>query len=362
MRNTRHRNIFALLIVATIGIFWWNKIFAHDIVNFSNYKAEEKNIESVSRTKLLYAIKKGENMKCSYTMEKKDTYIIDPICLVQNDLPKIWFTEAIDYLWPYIQWFNSVYNDISTIFSYEGTSPIFKQDYEILPKNIQEKYILITIQEQGKKIRIHKSSLAYQTIKNANFFTVYKDTSLLKNCTSKNYNVALQRFNGILFWPGEIFNVNKMIMNLPGYCKWSWRTDLLFYGGVCGFATQLFRTSLLIPQIEVTKRYGHNEWIVPYYYDYIFWDDAALYEMSKQLEIKNNSEYNMYFKVLEVKKGNYFVIIIPEKNNQWVTIKKNQTQQLGAKLEREIYETSSDIVTKKENFISKYTKKTYNRR
>lgn len=345
-----------------IGFFYGNKIFAHNIVNFSTYKTQEKNTENISRTKILYKIQQWKNMKCSYEKETEDTYILSPICLIKNELPSIEFTEAIDYLWPYIQWFNNIYNDISTNFSYEWTSPIFTQNYEILPTNIQEKYTLITMQEQEKKLRIHKSSLAYQTIKKANFFTVYKDISLLKNCTKKNYNVALQRFNGLIFWPGEVFNVNKMIMNLPGYCKWSWRTDLLFYGGVCGFATQLFRTALLIPDIEITKRYGHNEWIVPYYYEYVFWDDAALYEMSKQLEIKNTSENNVYLKVLESKKGNYFVIITAEKNTQWVTIKKQQTNMLSAKVEREVYINSPDTVIKRDEFISNYTKKTYNRR
>jgi hypothetical protein len=55
---------------------------------------------------------------------------------------------------------------------------------------------------------------------------------------------------------------------------------------------------------------------VPYYSEYVFGDDAALYEMNKQLEIKNIGDTELYFKVLDKKNANYFVIITPEKNNK----------------------------------------------
>jgi vancomycin resistance protein YoaR len=71
-----------------------------------------------------------------------------------------------------------------------------------------------------------------------------------------------------------------------------------------------------VPTIEITKRYPHSEWLVPYYSDYVFGDDAALYQMSKQLEIKNIGSDEMYFKVLEKGNGNYFVIITPKKTNK----------------------------------------------
>jgi len=48
----------------------------------------------------------------------------------------------------------------------------------------------------------------------------------------------------------------------------------------------------------------------------VFGDDAALYQMSKQLEIKNIGSDEVYFKVMEKGNGNYFVIITPEKTNQ----------------------------------------------
>lgn len=338
--------------------------FAENIVNFSVYQKDVKTIstKNISKTKALQEITQAQNTPCEYVIEKKDMYVMSPSCLLKNELPVIEFKEAIDYLWPYIDSFNMVYNDASQTFSYQGTSPIFKKNYEILPKTLEEKLTLARLQNKWEKIRIHKSSLAYQTVKKANFFTVYKDTSILKRCTKQNYTIALNKINGTILWSGEILNLNQEIMKLKWYCKWAGAQDLLFYGWVCGFATQLFRTSLLVPTIEITKRYAHNERLVPYYSDYIFWDDAALYQMNKQLEIKNIWPNDLYLKVLKKENANYFVIITPEKTNQWVTIKKIQRDWLTAEVKREIYQGETDMIIQKNSFASTYIKKTYTTR
>lgn len=354
----------SMFLVVILLFLWLWESFAGGIINFSEYKKDIANIQAkdISKTKAIKQIIEAKGMTCDHIQEEKDLYIISPSCLLKNDLPIIEFKEAIDYLRPYIESFNMVYNDASQIFSYQWTTPIFTKDYEILPKTLEEKLTLIRLQNKWEKIRIHKSSLAYQTIKKANFYTVYKDTSILKRCTKQNYNVALQRINGKMIQVGETLNLNKEIMNLRWYCKWSGPQDLLFYGWVCGFATQLFRTSLLVPTIEITKRYGHNERLVPYYSDYVFGDDAALYQMSKQLEIKNIGDTELYFKALDKGNANYFVIITPEKNNQWVIIKKGEKSRLKSEVERSIYQGEQDMLIKKEAFTSTYIKKTYTTR
>jgi len=63
----------------------------------------------------------------------------------------------------------------------------------------------------------------------------------------------------------------------------------------------------MIPDIEIVKRYPHSIRLVPYYSDYVFGDDAAIYEMSKQFEIKNNSNHTTYFKVLKQDNASYLV-------------------------------------------------------
>lgn len=359
IRNTSKISIILGIITIT-GISIGNA-FAGNIMNFSDYQKEVKTIttEKISKTKALQEIIQAKNIPCEYTAEKEDMYIISPSCLLKDELPQIGFKDAIDYLWPYIDSFNMVYNDTSQTFSYQWTTPIFKKNYEILPRTLEEKLTLSRLQNKWEKLRIHKSSLAYQTIKKANFYTVYKDTSILKRCTKQNYTIALNKIDGTMLWVWETLNINKEIMKLKWYCKWSGPQNLLFYGWVCGFATQLFRASLLVPAIEITKRYAHNERLVPYYSDYVFWDDAALYQMNKQLEIKNIWKNEVYFKALDKGNANYFVIIIPEKDNKWVTIKKTQKKGLSSEVKREIYQGNVDMIIKKDSFISTYIKKTY---
>ena len=353
--------ISMILVITTIVLGCIGSTTADNIMNFSEYQKEVNGIQTknISKTQTLQQIMKAKNMPCEYTGETKDTYIVSPSCLLKNDLPQIAFKEAIDYLRPHIESFNTVYNDTEQTFSYQGTSPIFTMNYEILPKTVEEKLTLIYLQNIWKKLRIHKSSIAYQIIKRANFYTAYKNTSILKRCTKQNYTVALNQIDGKILWSGWILNLNKEIMNLNGYCKWWWPQDLLFYWWVCWFATQLFRTSLLVPTIKITKRYAHSERLVPYYSDYVFWDDAALYQMNKQLEIKNIGESELYFKVLDKWNGNYFVIITSEKNTQWVIISKKQTKKLAWEVQRTIYKGSSDIIIKKDSFTSTYVKKNY---
>lgn len=156
------------------------------------------------------------------------------------------------------------------------------------------------------------------------FFVVRKDMTPLKNCTKQNYTVALRHFDGFSWGPGRILNVNNEISYLGGYCKGSGPQNLKFFGGVCGFATQLFRLSLLIPKIDVLKRYNHSFWSVPYYSDYIYGDDAVLYQKSKQLELKNSLTNQIYLKVLEKDSYTYLVGILDRELDSYVQISKEQ--------------------------------------
>ncbi|MEI6117807.1 MAG: hypothetical protein WCP92_00685 [bacterium] len=118
------RNILKISI--TLGIVAATYIsigntFAENIINFSEYQKEVKTItiKNISKTKAFQEIMQAQNTPCEYIIEKKDMYIISPSCLLKNELPKIEFKEAIDYLWPYIDSFNMVYNDVSQTFSYQ---------------------------------------------------------------------------------------------------------------------------------------------------------------------------------------------------------------------------------------------------
>lgn len=356
--------ISTILGIISLIYYWQCSVHAEDIVNFDTFQKSiyTQEIKDIWKIQQLRYMKYINEQKCTYIKENEESYIITPSCLFKDKLPKLWFTEAIDYMRPYITTFNTIYNELATTFSYEWTSPIFEKNYDILPKTTTEKIQLAQAQIQGKKIRISKSNLAYQTIKNANFYVVYRNTSILKRCTKQNYLVAVNILNNSTIKPWEIINLNQKIANAKWYCKWSGPTNLMFYGGVCGLSTQLFRASLLAPQIEITKRYGHSRRLVPYYSEYIFGDDAAMYEMNKQFEIKNQSENDLYIKFLEKNSGIFLTIITPTKDNKWVTINKKQIQKLNAKVEKSIYEKKPERVIDTDAFASKYTKKIYETR
>ncbi len=344
-------------MITLLQYIHWH-VEARDIINFSTF---QKHIiqKETSKTLQLQSLHYLNKEPCIYTPESKDKYIVTPSCILKNKLPKLEFTEAVDHIRPYITSFNTVYNEYATTFTYEGTSPIFKKNYDITAKTTNEIVTLAYLQKAEKKLRIDKSALAYNTIKDANFYVVYRDISPLKRCTKQNYFVAANILNDTIIAPGEILNLNKKIANAPGYCKWVWPQNLMFYGWVCGLSTQLFRASLLAPEITITKRAWHSRRLVPYYSEYVYGDDAAMYEMYKQFEIQNTSEYPLYFKLLEKNNGVFLVIITPQKSNEWVTITKQQTNTLSANVDKIIYTQRPELVIGKEHFASRYTKKIY---
>lgn len=352
------KKISTILLVCVI-LWWYTQ--AVDIIDFSVFQkqATKQNLSDISRTQQLKYIKYIHQQPCKYTKENINTYIVTPACIFNNSGPNIEFKEAIEIIRPYIETFNTVYNESAQTFIYEGTKPIISKLWEAQPQSYKEKIALAKAQVQWQKIRINTYTLALQTIQNANFYVVYRDTSLLKKCTKQNYLVAMNILNNYIINPWETLNLNKQIANAKGYCKWTGRKDLMLYGWVCGASTQLFRAALLSPQITITKRYGHSERLVPYYSDYIFGDDAAMYEMSKQFEIKNQSSEKIYIKYLAKDEGMFLVMMTPKKDTQWVIINKTQTQWLSASVEKIIYTKQPKYVIGKETFLSTYTKKEY---
>lgn len=361
MNIKKTHKIATILTIISLIVWWVWATKAEDIIDFDVFQQQTKqeDLSTISKIQQLKYMRYISQQECFYTKENTNTYIITPSCLFGNKLPQLPLGQALEILWPHIETFNTVYNEYAQSFMYEWTSPILTKTYDIFPKTTAEKIALAKAELQHKKLKINIYALAVQSIKQANFYVVYRDISPLKRCTKQNYFVALNILNNKIIQPGEILNLNQEIANAQGYCKWSGRKDLMFYGGVCGVSTQLFRASLLSPQITITKRFGHNERLVPYYSEYVFGDDAAMYEMSKQFEIKNQSDNELYIKYLQKNGGVYLAIITPEKSNQWVIIKKSQGEWLKAEVQREIYQGKTDMLIKKDSFISTYIKKIY---
>jgi vancomycin resistance protein YoaR len=186
----------------------------------------------------------------------------------------------------------------------------------------------------------------------------------------------------VLLGPGEQYNANTSLSQIRGYCTGRGEANFLFYGGVCGMTAQLFRTALIHPSIEIVQRHPHNEWFVQYYGEQVGGDDAAIYQMSKQFEIKNSGTTDIYFRT-KTDENETFLVAISPRSSQWVEIKKETLTDLSAKLERKIwnhqieneilllplspitpshFSNQENQLLKEETYMSYYTKKNYERR
>ena len=136
--------------------------------------------------------------------------------------------------------------------------------------------------------------------------------------------------------------------------------------------SQLFRVALLSPWIETTKRFPHNEWFVQYYGETVWWDDAAVYEKSKQFEIQNISNSDILFKV-SIDENHSIIVAISRPTNLRVNINKNfiNENNRSIHLEKIVYEKNlntqswyivnedSMLEVRREIFDSFYSKKSY---
>jgi hypothetical protein len=277
------------------------------------------------------------------------------------DLPETQLQPTLDNIRSHIQWFQDVYQTTLKKFDYKGSQAIFDNKLENpIPQTNIEKAILIYLQKSWKTIRIPAKYLWKNTAEKFTFYVTTKDLTPLKKCTKQNYKVALNSFDNFTLNAWESINLNQHIAYREWYCKGRWNQDLMFFGGVCWFITQLFRTSLIMPDIDIVKRYAHSIWLVPYYSDYIFWDDAAIYENSKQFEIKNIWTRPIIFKILDKWDSNYLVATIWEKNTKWVLIQKEETWKLRWQIKRKIYDQKDNLTIATQKFNAIYDKKAYN--
>lgn len=341
--------------------------FAYEIMSFSDYQKELGSLitsnKPIPTEKIEQRYENIKDNECEIEELDEDNILVSPTCLVKDKIEyNLDLKEVIDHIWPYVDEFKKVYDLSNTEFSYEPTKPILNPsiwDYRQDKGRLEWKTVITYMISNEQKLALPKRLIAQDIIKNYSFYAVRKDFAGLPECTLQNYKVALNRTDGLYMTPGSLFNMNENIRYAPGYCKGSWPQNLMFYGGVCGMSTHLFRTSLLIPEIDVTQRINHSKRWVKYYGNYIFGDDAAMYEMGKQFEIQNNGKHPVYFRALDKWTYNYFVGILPYKNTRGVTISKEQIWTKSAQVNKKIY----DIKTKKlKNIIqydSYYTHKYY---
>ena len=295
---------------------------------------------------------------CEYTLSAW-IFTINAGCIQQKRLPQLTLVDIINETRDQIEWFSGYYEPESTSFNYYGAKPIFKTKWSpYLQWDIESNLLISEAIKQRKKINFTYRELAKYYEQHLSYFVAYKNLDYLWKCTRINYLLALEWMDGIILNPWNIFNVNKKLSSLNWYCEWLSEWNYSFYGGVCGMVSQLFRVSLLNPDIIIKKRFPHNERFVQYYWETIWGDDAAVYEYSKQFEIENLWNSDIVFKThYEWNKSIFVAISWP--TNEWVNISKENIdwKETTIRLNKTVYK--SDKVIREEVFDSYYSRKTY---
>jgi hypothetical protein len=273
--------------------------------------------------------------QCGFRQEGA-TYRIEASCVLQGNLPKLETKQVVDLLRNDIIGRSEVYQPFEMSYRYYGSTPTFATNTpNILDSSTTSQQTLAKLAKQGNEISFTKTELARYRANQLAFYVSEKDLSLLSRCNTQNYTLALQRIDGYLLKPGTSFNANRELAKVKGYCTGRGEKNFLFYGGVCGMTAQVFRTTIIHPNIAILKRHPHNERFVQYYGENAGGDDAAIYELSKQFEIKNTGDYDIYFKVKWLGSGTQLVAISP-RTAQRVEITKHPISELKIDLERTI--------------------------
>jgi len=336
----------SIILLCTIALFLWSIIFA--LYNRDNNSIQNKEYSS----------------DCEYT-STNDIFIINAICIQQKKLPQLTLVNIIDRVRDQIESFSGYYEPFSTSFNYYWATPKFKTKWNpYLQWNEKSDQLISEAIKWRKKIKITYDELAQYYAEHLSYFVADKDLTNLWKCSRKNYTIAMETLDNYVMNPWDIFNVNQKLSWIKNYCKWKTEEKYLFYGWVCGMVSQLFRVSLINPNITINKRFSHNERFVQYYWKDIGWDDAAIYERSKQFEIENNSNSDIIFKVRE-KWDNTILVAISRPINERVNISKNSIKwrKTAIHLEKTVYQTTksenSNSIKRIESFDSYYTKKNY---
>jgi vancomycin resistance protein YoaR len=267
--------------------------------------------------------------------------------------------KTIDILAPAMEDFHQTYDLNAQLIQSVGTQPKFTTEfmkkYSEKP-DTQREEMLYAYAKQDIHVELPIQVIALKEISNYALYVTKKNLEGQSKCALTNYLTAFYSLDKLTLQPEQTFNLNKHIANLPGYCKGRGNQDLRFFGGVCGVSTQLFRTSLMHPYLTVLQRHPHSQRFTRYYSDTVYGDDAAIYEMSKQFEIKNTGPEMIYLRSLH--KGNTtYLIAAHSKQSQQppkVTLKKQQIGKLQGKVEKQIHISQESI---KNERLSRYIKK-----
>jgi len=355
-----------IFFISFLLLIWQS--FTLNYINISDYKSYltwlNYKVKSLDTKKINYIDNKInylESKNCSYWQNKWFFYI-SPICFFKWEIPKLPFTQAVDISWPYIKGFDNIYDLKSINFYYTSAKPILAFTPESISiffnKSIENKILSFVLYHKKIYVKIPVEYIALYQLKNYSFYVSDKDLSKRNKSRLHNFNIAINTLDNYLLKAGDTIYFNKLLANAKGYVGKTKDKKLLFYGGVCGASTLLFRNALINPYLYVTERYNHSQRYVNFYSTYIYWDDSSVYERDKRLKIKNISKYPIYFKNKLIDNKIYLVSIVPVKVNDFVYIEKKQIWKLKAYLLSNTYDQKWNLKYHQE-WISKYNRRNY---
>lgn len=323
------KKVFKIVLFLWAIITLSEKTFANDIFWFNLFLDDIETVEKEKDNINIFSyVKQIENLEKEHCkIENHENYLyISPICLLKNR-EYLTTEKALQYLTKDLNTFYDTYQQDSYNFKYTSTQPSFKYStYNRYLKNkwtIYEKIAILYRTSKNRMIKIDNEILAKLMFENYSFYSVPTNLANRWPCSLTNYKLAISKLNWLELKPWEVLDLNKLISNDPRSCKWNSTKSFLFYWWSCGASSQLFRLSLIMPNITVLERAGHAKWRALYYGSNIMWDDAAMYENSKKFIIRNDFDTSIYFTAYEKWNYVYLVWIVPEKVDNYVEIIKN---------------------------------------
>lgn len=277
---------------------------------------------------------------CKSYERRGEDILVDPDCILSAQLPQLTLQDASDAVWKNLKTLGTGYRSDLAFAVYTPEQLTLHPAERLYPLSQTRREALITAKTAKKQIQLPLALFGPLVVSDLAFFVADKDISSLKPCTKANYLLAFENLNGKIIKAGADFNFNHYLFGLRGYCEGFGGLDLKFYGGVCGVASQLFRAALTSPFVEVPMRWGHNERFSAYYGDKVQGDDAAVYETSKQLILKNTTASDLLIKTFREGEKTALVFISDAKNsrNKRVEIQKVYQSPLEVKLVKSVYQ------------------------
>lgn len=339
-----------IFLILSIFLLGYSNVKAFSVVSFNNFvndiRLVEKSNKNISILKAIGSFNAINNNDC-LVVDGQDYLDVSPVCLLDKniDLIDIPIKDSIGFLLDWLKWFWSYYS-LSDEFTYYPTKPYFSywvlNEYNDFKWSIYEQIVITYLEQKWLKIRIDKSTVSKLLFDDYSFYVVPTELSNRSDCSLANYRAAIDHLDELVLDVWQELNLNDLISYDSRACKWTTSKKYLFYAWACGSSTQLFRLSLLMPNLDVVERYPHSKRWAYYYWDKLSWDDAAMYEKSKQFIIRNNFDKEIYFRVYEQWTKSYLVGVVDDNISNYVKIEKSNSW-LSSVVSKNIYSKYNDL-------------------